>query len=140
MSSVSLRCQFAEIAPFCDALANAGKVVVVAALDGTFQRKPFGAILDLVPMVSTICLFFLFVCLVKMGDQAESVTKLSAICAVCYKVRFPFFSEIWEMTGVVQEAAFSRRIGSETEVEVIGGSEKYTAVCRRCFVDGHVEK
>lgn len=29
--------------------------------------------------------------------------------------------------------ALSRRIGSETQVEVIGGADKYIAVCRSCY-------
>lgn len=41
---------FPDIVNFSEELANRGKVVVIAALDGTFQRKPFGSILDLVPM------------------------------------------------------------------------------------------
>lgn len=78
-------------------MANMGKKVVVAALDGTFQRKPFGSILKLVPL-------------------AENVTKLSAVCVLCQR-----------------NAAFSMRISDETQVEVIGGSDKYVAVCRGCF-------
>ncbi|KAH3756762.1 thymidine kinase [Pelomyxa schiedti] len=78
---------FLDVVPFCEKMANKGKVVVVAALDGTFQRKPFGSILQLVPL-------------------AESVTKLTAVCMCCYK-----------------DAAFSRRLGSETEIEVIGGAD-----------------
>lgn len=45
-------------------MANMGKVVVIAALDGTFERKAFGRILELVPL-------------------AEKVTKLSAVCMKC---------------------------------------------------------
>jgi len=45
-------------------LANSGIIVIIAALDGTFQRKPFGNILNLVPL-------------------AEQVTKLSAVCIEC---------------------------------------------------------
>lgn len=58
------------------------KTVIVAALDGTYQRKPFGTVLDLIPL-------------------AENVVKLSAVCMICFR-----------------DAAFSKRIGSETEVEV----------------------
>jgi thymidine kinase len=47
-------------------MANAGKTVVVVALDGTFQRKPFNRILELVPL-------------------AEKVVKLTAICHKCKK-------------------------------------------------------
>ena len=31
--------QFPDIVEFCEEMANAGKTVIVAALDGTFQRK-----------------------------------------------------------------------------------------------------
>ena len=55
---------FNEIAEVCDRLANEGKIVIVAALDGTFQRKPFGNILNLVPL-------------------AERMTKLTAVCVGC---------------------------------------------------------
>ena len=42
------------------------KVVLVAALDGTFERKAFGKIVDLIPL-------------------AEKVSKLSAVCVYCYQ-------------------------------------------------------
>ena len=48
----------------CEELANLGKTVIVAALDGTFQRVGFGNILNLIPL-------------------AESVVKLNAVCMVC---------------------------------------------------------
>ena len=31
--------QFPDVVAFCEDMANAGKTVIVAALDGTFQRK-----------------------------------------------------------------------------------------------------
>jgi thymidine kinase len=40
------------------------KIVVVAALDGTFERKPFGNIINLIPL-------------------AEKVSKLNAVCVYC---------------------------------------------------------
>ncbi len=43
-----------------------GVIVMVAALDGTFQRKPFGNIINLLPV-------------------AEKVTKLTAVCVYCSK-------------------------------------------------------
>lgn len=78
-------------------IANRGKIVIVAALDGTFQRKPFGKVLNLVPL-------------------SESVIKLSAVCVLCQ-----------------DDAAFSVRLSNETAVEVIGGADKYIAVCRTCY-------
>mmetsp|Transcript_38459 Transcript_38459/g.44074 ORF Transcript_38459/g.44074 Transcript_38459/m.44074 type:complete len:146 (+) Transcript_38459:15-452(+) len=52
---------FPEIVEFCESMANLGKIIIIAALDGTFERKPFGRILELIPL-------------------AESVTKLDAVC------------------------------------------------------------
>ncbi|XP_044103268.1 thymidine kinase, cytosolic isoform X2 [Neovison vison] len=88
---------FPDIVEFSETMANAGKTVIVAALDGTFQRKAFGTILNLVPL-------------------AESVVKLTAVCMECFR-----------------EAAYTKRLGSEKEVEVIGGADKYHSVCRLCY-------
>jgi len=88
---------FGDVVEFCETMANQGKIVIVAALDGTFERKPFRSILDLVPL-------------------AESVVKLTAVCNICHR-----------------EAAFTKRKGNETEVEIIGGTDMYMAVCRRCY-------
>nr|CAB3266976.1 thymidine kinase, cytosolic-like [Phallusia mammillata] len=88
---------FSDIVTFCEEMANSGKTVIVAALDGTFERKAFGSILDLVPI-------------------AESVVKLNAVCTSCFR-----------------EAAFTKRLGQEKEIEVIGGTDKYMATCRQCF-------
>ncbi|XP_036766306.1 thymidine kinase, cytosolic isoform X2 [Manis pentadactyla] len=57
---------FPDIVEFSETMANAGKTVIVAALDGTFQRKAFGTILNLVPL-------------------AESVVKLTAVCMECFR-------------------------------------------------------
>ncbi|XP_041640516.1 thymidine kinase, cytosolic [Cheilinus undulatus] len=95
---------FPDTVEFCEEMANLGKTVIVAALDGTFQRKPFGNILNLVPL-------------------AESIVKLHAVCMQCYK-----------------EAAYTKRIGAEKEVEVIGGADKYQAVCRKCYGGLMVDK
>ncbi|GIX68867.1 thymidine kinase, cytosolic [Caerostris extrusa] len=88
---------FPDTVSFAEEMANSGKIVIVAALDGTFQRKAFGDILQLVPL-------------------AESVIKLTAVCMLCF-----------------DEASFTKRIGTETQVEVIGGTDKYMAVCRKCY-------
>lgn len=55
---------YPDIVEFCEELANMGIIVMVAALDGTFQRKGFGNILNLLPV-------------------AEKVTKLTAVCVYC---------------------------------------------------------
>ena len=55
---------FGDLVEFCERWARLGKTVIVAALDATFQRKPFNDVLSLVPI-------------------AEDVTKLSAVCTAC---------------------------------------------------------
>ena len=39
---------------FCEKWADQGKTVIVAALDGTFQRQAFGHVLGLVPLAEEI--------------------------------------------------------------------------------------
>lgn len=41
---------FEDIVEIAEELANRGVVVIIAALDSTFQRKPFGNIINLVPL------------------------------------------------------------------------------------------
>jgi len=55
---------FPEIVEISEKLANDGKIVIIAALDGTFQRKAFGRVHELISI-------------------AETVTKLSAVCILC---------------------------------------------------------
>ena len=52
---------FPDVVEFAEHLANHGKTVIVAGLDGDFRRKPFGHILELI-------------------SRCESITKLSAVC------------------------------------------------------------
>lgn len=52
---------FPDVVEFSEELANHGKTVIVAGLDGDFRRKPFGRVLELIA-------------------KSEFVTKLSAIC------------------------------------------------------------
>ncbi|KAL1130800.1 hypothetical protein AAG570_012041 [Ranatra chinensis] len=88
---------FPDIVEFCKDLLSKQKIIVVAGLDGTYERTPFGEILNLVPL-------------------AKTVDKLSAICMSCGK-----------------KASFTRRRTKSEEVEVIGGIDKYMAVCRECY-------
>lgn len=43
-----------------------GKIVIISSLDGTFEQRPFGDVLNLIPM-------------------ADYATKLTAVCALCYE-------------------------------------------------------
>ncbi|KAJ8037266.1 Thymidine kinase, cytosolic [Holothuria leucospilota] len=88
---------FPDCVEFAERLADMGRIVIVAALDGTFQREGFGNILNLVPL-------------------AENVIKLNAVCMTCFG-----------------EASYTKRLGHETALEVIGGADKYMAACRSCY-------
>eukprot|EP00055_Hartaetosiga_balthica_P005182 m.14806 g.14806 ORF g.14806 m.14806 type:complete len:197 (-) comp4374_c0_seq1:918-1508(-) len=88
---------FPDLVNFSESMANKGKMIIVAALDGTYERKGFANVLDLIP-------------------KSESVVRLNAVCMVCKR-----------------EAAFSKRMSLEREVEVIGGVDKYMSVCRQCY-------
>merc|ERR1712023_449048 len=55
---------FPDLVEFADRAGNAGKRVIVASLDATFERKEFGQACQLLPV-------------------AEQVTKLSAVCTSC---------------------------------------------------------
>ncbi|CCW62957.1 unnamed protein product [Phytomonas sp. EM1] len=55
---------FPDIVSFCNKAADAGKIVLVSALDADYRREPFGQVCNLV----AVC---------------ESVTKLSAVCVMC---------------------------------------------------------
>jgi thymidine kinase len=56
--------QFFDDIEYCSLWADMGKTVIVAALDGTHLRMPFGRLLNLIPM-------------------SDSVIKLTAICIIC---------------------------------------------------------
>jgi thymidine kinase len=52
----------------------------------------------------------------QLVPNCDSLTKLVAVCMMCG-----------------DDAPFTARTTHEQEVEVIGGAEKYSAVCRKCF-------
>jgi len=55
---------FPDIADICDKLANKGKTVIIAALDGDFTRKMFNGMEKLIPL-------------------CDDIIKLNAICTTC---------------------------------------------------------
>lgn len=58
---------FPDLIDFCESMANRGKIVIVAALDGNFKRCAFNRVVDLLPM-------------------AEQVVKLNAVCVYTVRV------------------------------------------------------
>jgi thymidine kinase len=78
--------------------ADAGKHVIIAALDSTFEMKKWKITNELIPI-------------------SEEIIKLRAVCFNCKN-----------------DASFSKRIDTTNSAqEVIGGSDKYVASCRKCF-------
>jgi thymidine kinase len=43
-----------QVVEFCEMASLAGKIVIVSALGGTYQREGFNSILDLVPKAEKI--------------------------------------------------------------------------------------
>ena len=56
----------------------------------------------------------------QLIPRAEKVNKLASVCLCCHT-----------------HAAFSKRISAETDVEVIGGADKYVPTCRECYNNVH---
>ena len=54
-----------KVVEFSDAASQSGKIVIISALSGTYQRGGFNSILDLVP-------------------RAEKIVHLKAICKLCF--------------------------------------------------------
>jgi thymidine kinase len=81
------------------------KLVVIAGLNGDYNMKPFGEVLDLV-------------------SYSETLTKLSAFCILCKN-----------RDRTIRPAYFTKRITSEDATVLIGGKEKYKPVCRQCFYE-----
>ena len=78
-------------------------------MDGTYEREMFNDILKLVPM-------------------AESVDKLTSVCAMCSK----------DASFTLRCFDSSKNSSREKEeedgpVELIGGAEMYKAACRKCY-------
>jgi thymidine kinase len=101
---------FPDLIEFTEALTAQGKTIIVAGLDGTFQRQPFGRILELVA-------------------QCESITKLSAICTetgneACFTQRKIDSQELEIIGGAELYAAasrtsfFGRQIKGEVHVTI----------------------
>ena len=98
--------------------------IIVAGLDGTFQRTPFGHMLCLIP-------------------HAEEVLRLSALCIRCGDGTKAIYSKrIVTDQGQGEE---ERQKATETEVHItvekvetvvqVGSSESYQPVCRRHYLE-----
>ena len=91
-----------SIADVCNALADAGKRVIVAGLDTDFRGEPFGP----VPLLMA---------------EAEIVDKLQAICVVC-----------GAPATRTQRLIDGHPASYDDPIIMVGASEVYQARCRRC--------
>jgi len=88
---------------FCDHFVfDKNKIVIVAGLSGTFERKKFGFVLDLIPM-------------------SEKQISLHAYCKPCF-----------EKHRQAVPAYFSFRITQSRNVIEVGDTDMYIPVCSRC--------
>ena len=94
---------FEDLVPFVEMLLQKNKDIYVCGLDGDFQRKKFGTILDLIPF-------------------CDRVTKLTSKCSLCSK----------NGREIPRPGLFSKRKTNETDVVVVG-SDNYDNVCRECY-------
>lgn len=94
-----------------------GKIVIIAALDATFQRKGFSNIMEVIPL-------------------AEDIVKLKAVCMSCFGEGS--YTKRISQVSLLSICSSWRHLShchssQDQEVEVIGGAEMYMAVCRSCY-------
>lgn len=91
---------------FCETMVvEQNKIVIVAGLSGTFERKKFGYILDLIPM-------------------SEKQISLHAYCKRCFDERRQAIP-----------AYFSFRLTESKNVVEVGDGSMYIPVCSNCHKD-----
>lgn len=79
-----------------------GKTVYIASLDGDFSKNKFGQVTDLIP-------------------DADKVKKLKAYCQLCQ-----------EKYNILRHAPFTGRIVQNTSQILVGSTDVYKAMCRKC--------
>jgi thymidine kinase len=98
---------FADLVPFVTkAVDTDGKHVVVVGLDGDAERKPFGRILDLVPL-------------------ADRITKLTAMCKLCSDGTPAIFT-----FAAAHDAVEAAAAGEAC----VGAADKYIPMCRKHYL------
>jgi thymidine kinase len=98
---------FGDLVDFVvQAVDKDGKHVVVVGLDGDAQRKPFGKVLDLVPL-------------------ADRITKLTSMCKECADGTPAIFT-----AAVADDAVAAASVGEAC----VGAADKYIPMCRRHYL------
>jgi thymidine kinase len=98
---------FGDLIPFILRVVDTDKKhCVVVGLDGDAERRPFGRVLDLVPL-------------------CDKVTKLTAMCARCGDGTAALFT-----LATADEAAAAGAAG----IPCVGGAEAYVPLCRTHYL------
>lgn len=85
------------------------KFVICAGLDGDFECKKIGHLLDLIPI-------------------ADKVKKLRARCVVCIELLKR--SDLKNIDAIKAKAPFTAKFVSDQSQICVGGSESYASMCR----------
>jgi len=97
---------FCDLVPFVQAVVDRdGKHCVVVGLDGDAERRPFGRVLDLIPM-------------------ADRVTKLTAMCRLCKDGTPAIFTHAYAADAIVSNAEGKPCVGAD---------ERYAPMCRKHY-------
>lgn len=98
---------FPDLVPFVQQVVDEDKKhAVVVGLDGDAERRPFGRVLDLVPM-------------------SDRVTKLTAMCRRCYDATPAIFTYAHE-----SKAEATVHAG----LPCVGADERYVPLCRKHYL------
>ena len=98
---------FGDLVPFVQAVVDRdGKHCVVVGLDGDAERRPFGRVLDLIPM-------------------ADRVTKLTAMCRLCKDGTPAIFTHAYATDAIVSNAEGKPCVGAD---------ERYAPMCRKHYL------
>jgi thymidine kinase len=116
---------FEKIEILAEYLANKGKVVYIAALSGNYKREMF---LNIIPLIS----------------KSDKILHLTSICVNCLKEASFTDKSIGKLGGIKdnENRSINLDVSSEDGFEeyVIGGSDIYMALCRKCYIDNKKEK
>ena len=126
----------ADLVEHAERWANMGKIVIVAALDGTFQRKPFNQILQLVPLAEEVGPCYQNLCAmparplhctcglptVRSALQTAVVHLCKRRFHILYRIPKDMSMQVLKLRAICshcrKEAAFTHRIGHEEDIEV----------------------
>ena len=94
---------FTHLVPFCEYVVDTmRKNLFLVGLDGDSNRRPFGELLQCIPL-------------------ADRVERLTALCHRCANGTPGLFSY--------------RREGPDDQQVLVGGPERYEALCRECYLE-----